>query len=53
MKKITTVIIIFGFLIAASAYNANHIPEPASMILIGSGLIGLAGFGRKRLVKKS
>ncbi len=37
---------------AAGGNPSTPVPEPASMFLVGTGLIALAGFGRKKFFKK-
>ena len=32
--------------------NIRPVPEPATLLLLSSGLVGLAGFGRKKIFKK-
>jgi len=35
----------------ATFFNGSPVPEPATLLLLSSGLIGLAGFGRKKFKK--
>lgn len=41
-----------GGFIDSVSLNAAPVPEPASMLLLGTGLLGLAGLGRKKFFKK-
>ncbi len=40
-----------GYPVTGFAGNGPPIPEPATMLLLGSGLLGLAGFARRRFKK--
>jgi len=53
MRKIFFSFLLIAFLISIQvAFGDTIVSEPTAMLLLGSGLIGLAGYGRKKFFKQ-
>jgi purine-cytosine permease-like protein len=54
VASVLLIIYIFGFIIIPTVFGGDGqsgtlpVPEPATLLLLGIGMVGLAGFGRKK-----
>jgi hypothetical protein len=53
MRKIFFSFLFIALFISVQvAFGDTNVSEPTTMLLLGSGLIGLAGYGRKKFFKQ-